>query len=106
MTIPVRDTGEGARFLVRVSPRASRTAVLGIYGEGTEAALRMALQAPPLEGRANAALIELLADLLEVPRSAIEIGAGEHARNKTILIRGRKATDIAEAIRKSLAGKA
>ncbi|MGB7135928.1 MAG: DUF167 domain-containing protein [Acidobacteriaceae bacterium] len=93
-------------MLVRVSPRASRTAVLGIHGEGTEAALKIALQAPPTEGRANAALVEFLADLLDVPRSAIEIGAGEHARNKTVLLRGRKAADIAEAIRKSLARKA
>lgn len=101
--VPVHDTREGARFLVRVTPRASRTAVVGIHGDGNEAALKVALQAPPLEGRANAALIEFLAKWLDVPRAAIEISAGEHGRNKTILMRGRRAAEIATAIERAMA---
>ncbi|HEX4037022.1 MAG TPA: DUF167 domain-containing protein [Acidobacteriaceae bacterium] len=103
--VPVRDSGDGARFLVRVAPRARRTAILGIHGEGTDAALKVALQAPPLEGRANAALIEFLAEVLELPRSAIRIGAGEHGRNKAIVVHGRNAAHVAEKIRTALAGR-
>jgi hypothetical protein len=94
MPIAIRDTRDGARFTVRVAPRASRTAIVGVIGEGDGAALKIALQAPPVEGRANAALIEFLSDLLETPRSAIEIAGGQHARSKTIVVRGRSAAEI------------
>lgn len=102
-SLPVHATNDGARFLVRVTPRASRTAIAGIYGEGNQAALKIALSAPPVEGRANAALMEFLAELLNLPRSALSIASGEHGRSKTILIRGRSPADIAEAIRQALA---
>jgi uncharacterized protein len=70
MRIPVNDAKDGARFAVRVVPRASRTALLGVIGEGADAAVKIALRAPPVEGRANEALVEFLADLLGVRRSA------------------------------------
>ena len=76
MAFPVRETAEGARFLVRVAPRASRTAIIGVMGDGPDAALKIALQAPPVEGRANAALIEFLAEWLRVPRSSVRIEIG------------------------------
>lgn len=98
MKIPVRETVQGASFLVRVSPRASRTAIVGVMGDGKDAAVKIALQAPPLEGRANAALIEFLADLLGVARSAIEIASGENARMKRVAVRGRDAMEVATAI--------
>jgi uncharacterized protein len=100
--LPVSDSRDGARFLVRVSPRASRTAVAGVIGDENATALKIALHAPPVEGRANAALIEFLATLLAVPRSAIEISAGQHARNKTILVRNRTAGEIAAALHQAL----
>jgi len=103
--VSVRDTREGARFLVRVTPRASRTAVGGVTGEGTDAALKVALHAPPVEGRANVALIAFLADLLQAPRSAIEIKGGQHARNKTILVRGKSAAQVASVLHKALQGQ-
>ncbi len=103
MVFPVRATQEGVRFTVRVTPRASRTAIIGVIGEGDGAALKIALHAPPLEDRANAALIEFLADLLRTPRSAIEIRGGQHARSKVILVRGRSAAEISTAIEKTLA---
>lgn len=96
---PVADSRAGARFLVRVVPRASRTAIAGVLGEGDQAALKIALQAPPVEGRANAALIDFLADLLRVRRADIAIAGGEHARTKTILVRGRTAAEIQETVR-------
>jgi uncharacterized protein (TIGR00251 family) len=101
-TTLVSDSRDGARFLVRVSPRASRTAITGFIGEGGQAALRIALHAPPVEGRANAALIEFLAELLGVPRSAIEIAGGQHTRHKTIVVRGHTAADVLAAVTKAL----
>lgn len=100
--VPVRDTPEGARFLVRVAPRASRTAITGAVGEGPDAALKIALHAPPVEGRANTALIEFLSELLDTPRSAIEITGGQRARNKLILVRGRNATEVTALLEKIL----
>lgn len=88
---------------VRVTPRASRTAILATYGDGNETALRIALQSPPVEGRANAAWIESLEKRLEVPRSAIEVCAGEHGRNKLILIRGRTAAEVSAALSQTIA---
>jgi uncharacterized protein len=105
LIIPVRDTADGATFLVRVLPRAGRSACAGIFGEGRDAAVKIALQAPPVEGRANAALIDFLSDRLGIPRSAIEITAGWHARTKTILVRGHRATELAEAIQEMLTAK-
>lgn len=100
MTMPfaVKDTAEGASFLVRVAPRAIRNAIAGVIGEGAEAAVKIALSAPPVEGRANAAMVEFLSELLGTPRSAIEIAGGQHARNKRILVRGRSASQVAAII--------
>jgi uncharacterized protein (TIGR00251 family) len=102
MKLTVSQTPEGAKFAVRVAPRASRTAIVGVSGDGPDAALRIALQAPAIEGRANVALIEFLADLLGVRRGAIEITAGQHARNKVILVRGPSAAEIGAAVEREL----
>jgi uncharacterized protein len=102
MRVPVSDAKDGARLTVRVAPRASRTALVGVIGEGSEVALKVALQAPPVEGRANEALVEFLAELLGVRRSDIAIAAGEHARNKIFVVRGRNAADVAAAVENAL----
>lgn len=69
---------------IRVAPRASRTEVAGLHGT----ALKIRLQAPPVDGAANEALIRFLADELDVSRSAISIESGQSGRNKVLLIRG------------------
>jgi uncharacterized protein len=71
-------------FAVRVQPRASKDEVAGVLG----GALKIRLQAPAVEGRANEALVEFLAQLLKTPKSAVRILAGEHSRTKRIEIRG------------------
>ncbi|HTV82775.1 MAG TPA: DUF167 domain-containing protein [Acidobacteriaceae bacterium] len=98
MPLPVTDSRDGARFPVRVVPRASRTAVAGMVGEGDHAALKIALHAPPVEGRAHAALIEFLADLLSVRRADVAIAGGEHSRTRTLLVRGRSAAEIRKSV--------
>ena len=70
------------RLHVHVQPRASRNAVLG-WKKG---ALKVALTAPPVEGAANAALVELLAEALGLKKRAITVTAGLASRHKTIEI--------------------
>ena len=88
--IPVRDTPSGAMFQVKVHPRAKKNAITGEVGD----ALKLALTAPPLEGRANQACIQFLAEVLNVPRSSVTIAAGETSRTKVIRVRGLAAAQV------------
>ena len=88
--IPIRHTPQGTTFAVRVQPRASRNAVAGEMGD----ALKIALTAPPVEGKANEACVEFLAKLLKVPRSSVTIAAGETSRNKVIRVSGLSADEV------------
>jgi len=69
---------------VRVVPRSSREGIAG-YAEGV---VRIRLNAPPVEGRANDALIRFLAKALGVPRSRVALVSGEAGRNKIVRVAG------------------
>ena len=88
--IPVQESGNEITFAVKVQPRARRDAVVGELGD----ALKLALTAPPLEGRANDACIRFLAEFLKVPRSSITIASGHSTRNKIIRIAGLTASEF------------
>ena len=76
---------DGAVILpVRVQPRASKDEIAGEMN----GALRVRLQAPAVENRANEALVDFLAQLLKTPKSAVRILSGERSRTKRIEIRG------------------
>jgi uncharacterized protein (TIGR00251 family) len=83
--IPLRETAAGVSFKVRVQPRASRTAITGVLGDEI---LKIALAAPPVEGRANEARVRFFAELFDVPPSAIEIVSGGQSRNKVVRVAG------------------
>jgi uncharacterized protein len=70
-------------FLVRVQPRASKDEIAGLV----EGALKIRLQAPAVEDRANVALCEFLAALLKTPKSAVRILSGERSRIKRVEVR-------------------
>lgn len=74
----------GVMLTLRIVPRASKNEVSGEMA----GALKIRLQAPPVEGKANRALIDFLADVLDVPRRAIDIVSGETGRNKRVVIVG------------------
>lgn len=93
--IEVHDTPAGAAFTVKVQPRARRNAITGEL----DGALKLALTAPPVEGRANEACVEFLANLLRVPRSSVTIASGQNSRRKVIRVTGASA----EEVRKRLA---
>lgn len=80
----IQEDDDSVTFEVRVAPRASRNAIMGVH----EGALKVALTAPPVEGAANDALRKLIAKALGVPKSNIEIVRGERARNKVLRVRG------------------
>jgi hypothetical protein len=76
-------TADGVVLNIRVVPRASKTGVQGVLGN----ALKIRLQAPPVDGKANAALVKFLADTLGIAKSNITLLSGETGRVKRILIR-------------------
>jgi len=75
---------DSALLRVRVQPRASNDEVVGWEG----ATLRVRIHAAPVDGEANEALLALLARALRVPRSAITLVRGSHARDKVVRIEG------------------
>jgi uncharacterized protein (TIGR00251 family) len=78
-----RETGDGIVVNVFVQPRASRNQVAGMHGE----ALKLRLTAPPVEGAANRMCIAFLAEILDLPKSTLEIVAGHSSRNKQVRVR-------------------
>jgi hypothetical protein len=84
----LRSTAKGTTLAVRAQPGAKKTAIAGVYGEGPEAQLKIAVQAPPIEGRANQALIAFLAKFFSLPKSSVELLSGELSRSKVFLLHG------------------
>jgi len=74
----------GVELSVLVQPRASRTRVLGEH----DGQLKIQLAAPPVDGEANAALVEFLGKLLGVPRRQVSLIAGDASRRKRVVIQG------------------
>ncbi|HYV49740.1 MAG TPA: DUF167 domain-containing protein [Myxococcaceae bacterium] len=85
----------GVRLQVLVQPRASRSRVLGEHG----GALKIALAAPPVDGAANEALVELLADLLGVPRRQVSLVSGPSSRRKIVQVDGVDAATVEAVIK-------
>jgi uncharacterized protein (TIGR00251 family) len=84
----LREVAAGVTLAIRAQPGAKKTAITGIYGEGATAQLKIAVQAPPIGGRANEALIAFLAKTFDLPRSSVALVSGELSRSKVLLLRG------------------
>ena len=82
--IDLRQSGSGVTLAVRLQPKAKKNSILGEL----DGALKMAVTAAPIEGRANDACLRFLAELLKVGRSSVTIAAGASSRNKVIRIEG------------------
>jgi uncharacterized protein (TIGR00251 family) len=78
------------RITVRVTPRASRNEILGWGGD----ALRVRVTAAPTEGKANQAVIALLAKALDVPKASITLASGSSSRTKILALNGVTAAEI------------
>jgi uncharacterized protein (TIGR00251 family) len=73
------------RVAVHVQPNAKKTEVLGLH----DGALKIRLAAPPVDGKANEALVKFLAERLDVPKSAVTLTHGQSGRKKLFEVRGR-----------------
>lgn len=92
--ITVDDRAGCAVFGVRVSPGAARTRALGEHA----GALKLAVAAPPERGKANAAVIEFIADALGVRKADVEILSGETSRDKRVAVRGLDRGEVSDKL--------
>lgn len=74
--------GEALLLRLRVQPGAARNLIDGLHGQR----LRVKVQAPPLEDKANEALLRLMSEAFEVPRQSVSLVLGERSREKTVRI--------------------
>jgi uncharacterized protein (TIGR00251 family) len=93
----LHDGKHGAALTIRVTPRARKTEFSGILEDGT---VRIRVSAPPVEGKANKALIKFLAKVLKVKKNQVEIVAGEKGLDKIVSILGMSAEQVQECILK------
>ncbi len=91
----IRETKNGLSFDIHVNPHASRAQIAGI----ADGILKVKVTAPPVEGAANDACIELLAKKLRLRKSLLKISAGARGRKKTILVSDVNRTELEQRLR-------
>jgi uncharacterized protein (TIGR00251 family) len=79
----LHDGKKGTALAIRVTPRASKNEIAEILHDGT---IRVRLTAPPVEGKANEALAKYLSEILSVPKTSVEIVAGQTGRDKLVSV--------------------
>jgi uncharacterized protein (TIGR00251 family) len=89
----------GSALAVRVIPRSRKNEIAEIMKDGT---IKIRLTAPPVEGKANQALVEFLSEVLDVPRANIDIVAGANSREKLVSILDLDAASVQERIMRRL----
>ena len=91
-----KESNGAVTIAVKVIPRASKNRIVGIEGD----AVKIRLNAPPVEGKANDALIAFLADALGMHRTQIEIVMGHTSRRKIVRVRGVGAQEVERKLTK------
>jgi uncharacterized protein (TIGR00251 family) len=96
MNLPpfLREQADGVILSIKLQPRASRNEI----GEQLGEELRIKVTAPPVDSAANEALIELLAEKLDCPRSKVELIRGQTSRHKSLKIYGLTAAQVLERL--------
>ena len=84
----------GVRLLLHVQPGASTSEVAGLHGER----IKLRIASPPVDGRANAAVVAWLAKCIGLPRGSIRLVRGEHSRQKTVELEGVTVAAVREAL--------
>ena len=82
----LRELADGASvsLSIHVQPKASRTRIAGLHGD----ALKLCITSPPVDGKANAAVIQFIAKLFKIPRAAVTLANGEASRDKRLILAG------------------
>jgi hypothetical protein len=88
------DTPDGCTLAVRIHPGARKNGITGTHDN----AVKISLTTPPIEGRANEALIAFLSDQLRIPKSRIALLTGATSRTKTLRITGKSAAEVQAAL--------
>lgn len=97
--LPFLSEGKDGIFLrLYIQPRSSKNEIIGIHGT----ALKIRLTSPPVEGAANSACIEFIADILGIRKNQIEIASGQKSRAKHIRIKGSLFEEVKARLLKSL----
>jgi uncharacterized protein len=97
--ITIQSHTDGATLAIRAQPGAKKNTILGEYGT----ALKVAVTAPPEDGRANDAILDVLHDWLGVKRSQLRILSGATNRNKVIQVVGFSAEELTQYVADHLA---
>ena len=84
------ENGDSLIFNVRVLPKSSKSEIVGEH----DGALKVKIKSPPVDGAANAELIEMLAKFFDVPKSAVEILSGQTSKTKQVKISGGKLANL------------
>ena len=95
----LHDGKVGSALAVRLTPKASRSAIVGIMEDGT---VKVHVTAPPIDGQDNAALTALLAEVLELPNENVAIVAGDNGRDKLLSVLGLDAVTLTTLLREHL----
>ncbi len=96
----LHDGKKGAALAIRVTPRARKNEIVEVLSDGT---VKIHLTAPPVEGKANEALLKFLSEVLDVPVSRIEVVAGATGRDKLISVMEMDATTLHRKIVENIA---
>ena len=91
--------GSSVSLSVHVQPKASRTRIAGLHGD----ALKLCITSPPVDGKANAAVIQFLAKLFKIPKTAVTLASGEASRDKRIILAGVSAAQAETVLQPFLA---
>ena len=94
LAVWLREDGDGVVLTLHIQPGAKRTETAGLHGD----ALKIRLAAPPVDGKANEALIAFLAKTLGVPKSRVELVSGQTSRAKRVRVSGIAAVAVREAL--------
>lgn len=86
----LRESSQGCVIFVHAAPRASRDAIVGTHGD----ALKVRLNAPPVDGKANDRLLKFLSEKLGVPGAAVSLLRGQSSREKQVIVSGLAAAEI------------
>lgn len=86
MTLPacLQETRDGVVITLHIQPGAKRTELVGLHGD----ALKIRLAAPPVDGKANAALLAFLAEVFKVSKREVELISGDTSRSKRVRVNG------------------
>jgi uncharacterized protein len=90
----ITETDDGVRLSLRVIPRASSTKLDGVH----DGAVRVRLNAPPVDGAANKSLCEYLAKTFDLRKRDVEVVRGERSREKTVVLRGISRSNVEQVL--------